>query len=132
MLHQSQTNTTPILCQQRITVRLLAWALLPFSIILALNSPDISTNITTFDAVTTVSDVELFDLIDDVGIDLGHDGDHEDDSSTSQTIELALVGERYSLPLPCEEHIRDVTVYVLPSISEPHNEIFVPPPANVS
>jgi len=128
----NQNHIVPASLRQHIVVRLFAWILLPFSIVLALNSPDIATNITTFDAVTTVSDVALFNLIDDVGIDLGHDGDHEDDSSTSQTIELALVGERYSLPLPCEEHIRDVTVYVLPSISEPHNEIFVPPPANVS
>ncbi|HCN05632.1 MAG TPA: hypothetical protein DIS79_08425 [Bacteroidetes bacterium] len=130
MAHQNHIK--PALPQQHVVVRLLAWILLPFSIVLALNSPDIATNITTIDAVTTVSDVELLNLIDDVGVDLGHDGDHEDDSSTTQLIELALIGERYSLPLPCEVHSRDITLYVLPLISEPHNEIFVPPPVNVS
>lgn len=129
MVHQN--DILPALPKQHIVVRLLGWILLPFSMILALNSPDITTNFTTIDAVTTVSDVGLFSLFDDVGVDLGHDGDHEEDSSTSQTIEMAIVEERSSLPMPSEVHNLSKSRYVIPAFAEPSDEIFVPPPANV-
>lgn len=116
-------------------IRVVALLLLPYMVLMSINSPEAQTNTEQVGSSDNTTDVSVVVLLDDVGIDFAagdHDTSNEEDAPQTSTTGAYLLPTSEPLrPLLCRSHERIAEVSSIAPQS--HNrDVPTPPPDNAS